>query len=61
MKTTQQPETSPPTVPAGVTPTGTLPPLTARPPQPARDDRKVVVPAHDESHTGDEPGYGHGV
>jgi hypothetical protein len=33
----------------------------ARPPQPARNDRKVVVPADDESHTVDEPGYGHGV
>jgi hypothetical protein len=56
---TSQPETSPPNVPAGVTPTRTLPPL--RPPQPAHHERKAVAPAQDEAHGVDEPGYGHGV
>jgi hypothetical protein len=58
---TTQPDALPSKVPTGVTPAGALPPLTARPPQPARHDKGAVVPAHDEAHNLDEPGYGHGV
>jgi hypothetical protein len=58
---TAQPEASPPSVPASAKPGGNLPPLTARPPQPERGERKAAIPAHDEAHNIDEPGYGHGV
>jgi hypothetical protein len=35
--------------------------MTTRPAQPATTERQGTTPTHDEGHTVEEPGYGHGV